>query len=365
MSRNPIPRGVALCLAAWSLAVLTACSSKAPGQSAPSQPAQLQAGSQSPVPTKLTKVKLAAFQSSFVNFPIYVADALKLFQKHGLDVEVIYGTGAQPTNAVVSGAAEFGGFAVENLMAVAGKEQDVRLLVLNQTLSPFTLIVRNAVPLPSAGKPYPDRLKDMKGLKLGISSPGASTDNTLRFLLQEAGLKPDQDVHIVPIGAPDTQIAALSKGQVDGTIAFEPIQTQAIFGLKIAKPVLDLESGEGPDIFKEYAYNGIAGQGKYIDSHRDVARAMVDAIVEAEEFINEPANLDKVVEIAAKSMMGIDKDALRQYLVKYRRVFRPVATRQAIDNVNKVLMQSKRISKPVPYETVVDKLMPTTFKYKN
>src|ERR1700736_5462030 len=60
------------------------------------------------------RVRMAAFQGTFINFPIYVAKDLGLFEKHGLTVEIIYGKGIQPTNMVISGATEFGGFAVEH-----------------------------------------------------------------------------------------------------------------------------------------------------------------------------------------------------------------------------------------------------------
>ena len=44
------------------------------------------------------------------------------------------------------------------------------------------MIVRNETATPNAAKPYPQMLADLKGLKIGISTPGASTDATLRFL---------------------------------------------------------------------------------------------------------------------------------------------------------------------------------------
>src|SRR5262249_23031241 len=53
------------------------------------------------------KVKLATFQSNFCCFPVYVAQHLKLFEKHGLEVELVYGTGIQVANILISGSTEF------------------------------------------------------------------------------------------------------------------------------------------------------------------------------------------------------------------------------------------------------------------
>lgn len=312
--------------------------------------------------TRLIPVTLAAFQSSFVNFPIYVADGLGLFQKHGLDIKIIYGTGAQVTNALVSRSVEFAGFSVESGLAVAAKGQDIKFVALNQTASPFTLIVRKEVPLPHKDAAYPENLKDLKGLRLGVSTLGASSDNTLRFLLKQAGLDPDRDVKIIPVGDPGTQVAALARRQIDGTIAFEPIQSQAIFGLGIAKPVLDLEAGQGPEVFRDYAYNAVATRGDYIRSNREAVLRMRDAIVDAEKFINRPENLDALVSLSAKYMEGIPTRVLRLYLRQYYTIFRPVITEKALSNVNRVLIESGRIQTPVPYDQVVAVgIAPTTF----
>src|SRR5262249_3668856 len=99
------------------------------------------------------KVKMSTFQANLCCFTVYVAQHLKLFEKHGVDVELVYGTGIQVANIMISGSAEVGAFAVEHGVAVASKGQDVKLLVLNQQLPPLSLIVRNAVPTPNADKP--------------------------------------------------------------------------------------------------------------------------------------------------------------------------------------------------------------------
>jgi NitT/TauT family transport system substrate-binding protein len=298
-------------------------------------------------------VKVSAFQGTFINFPVYVAKDLKIFEKHGIDAELVYGKGIQPTNMVVSGATMFGGFAVEHGIILASKGQDVRLLVLNQTLPPFTIIVRNQVPTPNVDAAYPKMLKDLKGLKIGISSPGAGTDLTIRYLLEQAGLDPQRDAQIVPVGGPSTQVAALKNGVIDATIAFEPIQTEAIFGLKIAKPILDIEGGHGPDIFREYAYNGIFTRQTTLDSNPDLVRRFVSAIVEAEQTINDPAQLDAVTKVAAQNMSGIDPANLKAYIGKYRHIFAPIATKKAIENVNQFLIVQKSITKAVPFEKLV------------
>jgi NitT/TauT family transport system substrate-binding protein len=313
-------------------------------------------------PAAAERVKIAAFQGTFVNLPVYMAVELGLFQKHGIEAELLYGTGIQVTNIMLSGSADFGGFAVEHGLLVASKGQDIRLLVLNQTLTPFGIIVRNDVATPNAGGPWQDRLRDLKGLRIGITTPGASTDQTLRFLLAQAGLDPQKDVRIVPVGAVQTMIAGLKNGLVDANMAVEPVQSEAVLGQKIARTILDIQGGEGPDMFHDYAYNGMFARGAYLKAHAETARGIVAAIVEAEEIINDPARRETALAVAVRNMRGLDPALLAGYLERYHGIFAPVATPRAIANVNQVLLGTKQIEAPVPYEGIVAQdFMPRDF----
>ena len=309
----------------------------------------------------LEKVKMSTFQANLCCFTVYVAQQLKLFEKHGVDVELVYGSGIQAANIMVSGSAEVGAFAVEHGVAVAAKGRDLKLLVLNQQLPPLGLIVRNNVPTPNADKPYPEMLRDMKGLKLGISSAGASTDTTLQYLLREAGLDPKKDVTIIPVGDPNTMLAALKNGVIDGAMAVEPTQTIALHGIKIAKMVVDVEGGGAP-LFKEYAYNGMWVRAAFLKDRPQVARGIVAAVVEAEQAINDPARMDEIMKIGTTSIKGFEPELLRGYLERYRAIFRPVATEKGMENVNMLLKSGNLIPQTVPYDRIVaTEFMPREF----
>jgi NitT/TauT family transport system substrate-binding protein len=309
----------------------------------------------------LDKVRISAFQGSFVALPLYVAQAFKLFEKHGVEAELIYGTGIQVTNILVGGSADFGAFAIEHGITLLGKNQDLRLLVVCQGPTPYGLIVRNDVPTPNLGKPYPEMLKDLKGLKIGVSTIGAGTDTMLRYLLRQAGIAPSE-VQILPVGGVGPQVAGIKNGVIDGALSFEPAQSEAVDGLKIAKMVLDMEAGEGPEMFRDYAYNGVWTTGAYLKEHPDRARSVIAAVVDAETMINDPAHTDEILKIAVDNMHGIDPALLRSYLVKYRKIFHPTATPSQIEHVETFLQDSKLLSQPIPYDKVVaTDLMPQKF----
>ncbi len=301
----------------------------------------------------LEKVKLSIFQSNFCCFAVYVAKHLKLFEKHGVDVDLVYGTGIQPANIFVSGSADAGAFAVEHGVTVISKGQDIKLIVLQQKLPPLSLIVRNEVPMPNADKPYPMNLTDLKGLKLGISGRGASTDTAIRFMLRQAGLDPERDVTIMPVGDPGTMLASLKNGVIYGAMAVDPTQTAAVLSLKIAKTVADIEGGGGPAVFHPYAYNGVFVHTAFLKDHPDTARALVAAMVEACAVINDPARMNDLMDVAASYMKGSDPAVVKTYLEKYRSNYGAVATRKGVENVSAMLLAAKSIEKAVPYEQIV------------
>jgi hypothetical protein len=76
-------------------------------------------------------------------------------------------------------------------------------------------------------------------------------------------------------------------------------------------------------------------------------------VVEAEQAINDPARIDDIMKVGAATIKGMDAGLLRAYLGRYRTIFRPVATAQAIENVNSLLYSNKLIPHTVPYDQLV------------
>ena len=340
----------ALFLAALCLAFVLLESGAARAQSAPP-------------PAKLIPVKIAVLNAGFVYFTPYVAVDQGFFKKHGLDAELVsFRSGGDATTAVISGSTEFGALATEHVVQVRTKGLRLKAIVANLLNSPYALIVRNEVPLPSAAQGFPAVVRDLKGLKCGVTGLGASTDFTLRFALQQAGLDPAKDVSIVAVGGVATALAALEKGEIQAFIGFQPIQGQAVHGLKIAKVVVDFSKGEGPALFRNYAFNSMVASEAYLDAHPDVARLMVEAIVDTEHFIQDPANRGALMATAAKYFKGFDPALLRQILDETVPGYKPVLTREAVANVNQLLLFAKLIEKPIPFESVVDtRFAPTKF----
>ncbi|MGL1255068.1 ABC transporter substrate-binding protein, partial [Vibrio parahaemolyticus] len=55
---------------------------------------------------------------------------------------------------------------------------------------------------------------DLKGMKIGVTAPGSSTNFMAMYLLVKAGLKPD-DASYIGVGAGMSAVAAIQKGEID------------------------------------------------------------------------------------------------------------------------------------------------------
>jgi NitT/TauT family transport system substrate-binding protein len=66
--------------------------------------------------------------------------------------------------------------------------------------------------------------KDLKGLKVGVSAPGSSTNMVVNYLIAQGGLKPS-DISVIGIGAGANVIAAIDQGRVDVISQTDPAVT--------------------------------------------------------------------------------------------------------------------------------------------
>src|SRR6266705_3324194 len=78
--------------------------------------------------TPLKKVRLAYSAFAYANPPFWIAQWLKLFEKYGLDTELVYVSGARPIQAMLGGSGDVS--QVGGAAAVAAAAQGGDILIL-------------------------------------------------------------------------------------------------------------------------------------------------------------------------------------------------------------------------------------------
>jgi NitT/TauT family transport system substrate-binding protein len=84
---------------------------------------------------------------------------------------------------------------------------------------------------------------DLKGMKIGVSAPGSSTNFFVMYLMSKAGLKPT-DAAYIGVGIGPSAVAAVTKGEIDAISNVDPVITKLEQDGAI-KVVADTRSEEG------------------------------------------------------------------------------------------------------------------------
>lgn len=155
-------------------------------------------------------------QSSLIYLPLTIADRLGFFRDEGLSVEISdFQSGSKALQAVVGGSAD---------VVTGVYEHTIRLQPTGQSLTAFVVLAESmqlALAVSKETAPKIKSLRDLKGLRIGVSAPGSTTNMMVDRILVGAGLKPS-DVSIVGVGLGSTAVAAISSDKVDAICATEP-----------------------------------------------------------------------------------------------------------------------------------------------
>src|ERR1043165_2779770 len=176
------------------------------------------AGAQAPEKKKVTIA--VGGKSLFYYLPLTVAERKGYFKDEGLEVEIPdFAGGAKALQALVGGSADMVSGAYEHTINMAAKKQPIKAVVLQAKYSSIALVMSKE----KAAKYKSGR--DLKGMKIGVTAPGSSTNMFVNNLLAKDGLKPT-DVSIVGVGAGAGAGAAVEKGEIDAISNLDPVITQ-------------------------------------------------------------------------------------------------------------------------------------------
>lgn len=214
---------------------------------------------------QLTRLTVGYSAVSGDQLPAWVAKEAGIFEKNGLDVQLIFFTGG--TTAVMALVAgdtpitQMAGAAVVN-SALAGS--DSVLLVGGVTSLNYYLMAQPQIKTP----------EQLKGGSVAISRFGAASDFIARFALSRIGLTPGKDVTLVQIGSTSARMDATLAGRVQATVINPPA---SFIGEKRGMTVL----ADLPKLGLVYQHTSAATTKKYIRQNPDIVRRYVKSQVEA------------------------------------------------------------------------------------
>ena len=297
--------------------------------------AALATGAAAQAPEKKKITIAVGGKSLFYYLPLTVAERQGYFKDEGLEVEIPdFPGGARALQALVGGSADMVSGAYEHTINMAAKKQPIKAVVLQAKYSSIVLLL----PKDKAAK-YKGG-KDLKGLKIGVTAPGSSTNMFVNNLLAKDGLKPT-DVSIVGVGTGAGAFAAMEKGEIDAISNLDPVITQLEATGKFV-PVADSRTEKGMnDIYGgDYHASVIYITDEFIKKNPNTVQAVVNAMVRANRWIAK-ATPQQIVDLMPDTYKAgnpsLYKAGLLKNMVGYSEDGQ--MSMKAAENVYKVLVQ--------------------------
>ncbi len=271
----------------------------------------------------------------FYYLPLTVAERKGYFKDEGLEVEIPdFAGGAKALQALVGGSADMVSGAYEHTINMVAKKQPIKAVVLQAKFSSIVLLM----PRDKAAKYRGPQ--DLKGLKVGVTAPGSSTNMFVNNILAKGGLQPT-DISVVGVGTGAGAFAALDKGEIDALSNLDPVITQLEATGKFV-PVADSRTEKGmKEIYGgDYHASVIYITEEYIRKNPNTVQAVVNAMVRADKWIAKATPQEIIDLMPAEYKAGnpsLYKEALLKNMIGYSE--NGEMSMKAAQNVYKVLVQ--------------------------
>jgi NitT/TauT family transport system substrate-binding protein len=249
-------------------------------------------------------------KSLFYYLPLTIAERNGYFKEEGLDVEIPdFAGGAKALQALVGGSADMVSGAFEHTINMQAKKQPIKAVVLQAGYSSIVLVM----PKDKAAK-YQSG-KDLKGLKIGVTAPGSSTNMFVNNLLAKAGLKPN-DVSIVGVGAGAGAVAAMEKGEIDAMSNLDPvISTLEASGKFVAVADSRTEKGMKEIYGGDYLASCIYANEDFVKKNPITTQAVVNAMVKANRWIAK-ATPEQIMAAVPEAYLAGNRSVYKAALLK-------------------------------------------------
>src|SRR5436309_6674964 len=250
----------------------------------------------------LKKIHVGVPAVSMGNMIIFFTQEAKLFEKHGLDADVVVMQGSGiASRALVAGSVEISPITTPAIMSAVLAGSDMVILAHTMPGVIQSLVVR----------PDIKRSEDLRGKTIGVTTFGSLTDFLVKYLARQKGLNPEKDFALLQIGTDSDRFLALQQGKIQGATLSHP---NFIFAQRSGFHVLW-------DFFKEvdYPWSEIATTRTQIKQDRDLVMRYMRAHLEGiAQFKKDPEFAKKVI----KKTLRLDDDSLAQesweLFAKYR-----------------------------------------------
>jgi ABC-type nitrate/sulfonate/bicarbonate transport system substrate-binding protein len=202
--------------------------------------------------------------------PLWAAQDVGIFKKHGLSVELIaVGSSTRGIAAMVSGYLE--------VMAGGGSSGITSQLQGYTDMALFANIIQTFL-FSVMTQPSITEVSQLRGKRMGVTRFGGTLDFAARYYLKRHGIEPGKDVSFLQIGAmPDIAVAVASGAIESGVVGVPQNLLAKKQGLR--------ELADLSEIGARYALAGFLAKRSYLSENHDLMVRFMKSQVEAIHYL--------------------------------------------------------------------------------
>jgi ABC-type nitrate/sulfonate/bicarbonate transport system substrate-binding protein len=266
----------------------------------------------------LEKVSVLHSSVSGSQAVLFVTRDARIFEKHGLDVEIRFVAGGPIViQSLLAGDVHLAVAAGPAAVAAKLRGADVAIIMGLVHTMEHTIFAQPGIKRP----------EELRGKKVAVARYGSLDDSAARFALQKWGI-PEKEVAFLQFGEQGNRLTALKAGGVDATLIQPPLTAVARkAGLTELAALADLEI--------DYLGTSVITTRALIKGREELIRRFVRAFVEGIHFYktNKAASLVSI----ARFMRLEDPEALEETYRQYALKFTPRAPYPTAKGIQTIL----------------------------
>ena len=296
--------------------------------------------------TGLNKIKVNEVTRSVFYAPQYVAISEGFFAKHGIDIDLTTGQGADAVmTAVLANQCDIG---------FAGPEASI--YVYNEGKEDYTevfaqLTKKDGSFLISKTKTDNFSWQDLKGKTVIPGRKGGVPYMPLEYVLKKNGIDPQKDLTLDDSIKFDLMAGAFASGNADYVTLFEPTasltqsQNKGYIVASVGK-----EAGEIP-------YTAYFAKKSYIKNNENIIQNFTDAIYEGQKWVKSHS-ANEIAKSIQSFFPSTDIDQLTAAIKSYQDIDAwsdtPILKEEAFNRLQDVMTMAGELKNTVPYDKIIN-----------
>jgi ABC-type nitrate/sulfonate/bicarbonate transport system substrate-binding protein len=290
---------------------------------------------------KLQQVRVALSTPTPHMAPLFVAKDKKLYEKYGLDVQLILvNSGSLVAQMFQAGEIQITANAPASLVSLAATGEKLSFFFGLSNTSPFSVVTQPSI----------RRAEDLKGKKIGTARFGGSSHISALIALEHLGLDLKRDkITLIQTGVDPDRMVALENKAIDAGM-LQRVATKIMTG-KGFYNLLNMHASK-----LQYQNTGLTVKRDYGAANPKVVDGFTRATIEAYGYIFKKENKQSVKEVVAKNLRLKNVDAAEDFYLEAQEELdrKPYPTLEGFKIVIRYVAEQNPKAAAIKAEEIVD-----------